>query len=151
MILLVSGSRDYPDKAQAMMRLRDWVTSSELVIHGDCPDSPDMWAIDIAKEFGVLIKAYPANWAEYAYAAGPMRNEKMVKECTMALIFWDGKSKGAKNVIELCMKYHKEHLVVMPPKDDYWARAEKTAKRVESWPQWKKDVKLGSDTNKEKP
>lgn len=119
MILLVSGSRGYPDVEQATMRLRDWVTSSKLVIHGDCPSCPDMWASNVAKIFGVPVKTYPANWAQHGRAAGPIRNEQMVKECTMALIFWDGKSKGARSVINLCEKYHKEHLVVMPQEDNY--------------------------------
>lgn len=117
MIILVSGSRNYPDKEQAMSVLRDNITQDDTVIHGDCPNSPDIWATDLAIELGATIKAYPADWDTHGRAAGPIRNEQMVKDCEFAVVFWDGKSKGTRNVMKLCAVHSKTHLLVMPDKE----------------------------------
>ena len=59
---------------------------------------------------------FPAEWDKYGRKAGPLRNEKMATfasgelindECVGVLIaFWDGKSRGTKNMIENAYKYN---------------------------------------------
>ena len=48
---------------------------------------------------------------------GPLkRNEKMVELCDMALVIWDGKSRGAKYTIECAKRMGKTVRVITAPK-----------------------------------
>lgn len=40
-----------------------------------------------------------------------MRNKEIVSEADLVIVFWDGKSKGTKNTIELCKKMGKEYTI----------------------------------------
>ena len=62
-----------------------------------------------AEEKKYNFKCFPANWGQFGSAAGPIRNKKMVryikKHGGVCLVFWDGKSTGSKEDIELCKKF----------------------------------------------
>ena len=79
------------------------------VIYGDCPTGADHytreWIMDQGEEVEDL--RFIADWEKYGKGAGPMRNERMIKEGkpTQAYGFWDGNSSGTLNTIQLCMKY----------------------------------------------
>lgn len=60
-----------------------------------------------ADENNKICRKMPANWKKYGKAAGPIRNDEMGKIADCAIIIWDGKSKGAKNMIEVMKKYNK--------------------------------------------
>ena len=49
---------------------------------------------------GYEIRTFPANWAEFGKGAGLIRNKKMAKYADALIAFWDGKSKGTKNMIQ---------------------------------------------------
>lgn len=49
---------------------------------------------------GVPIKNFPADWDKYGKAAGPIRNAQMAEYADYLIAFWDGKSRGTKNMIE---------------------------------------------------
>ena len=42
-----------------------------------------------------------AEWIKYGRAAGPRRNKQMAEYADALLAYWDGKSRGTKNMIEL--------------------------------------------------
>ena len=68
----------------------------------------DSLAESYAEEKGYDFKCFPANWGQFGRAAGPIRNRKMVnyikKHGGVCLVFWNGKSTGSKEDIELCKK-----------------------------------------------
>lgn len=73
----------------------EWVT-------GNCASGPDQYPY-ILRDSGypdLHITAFPADWDAYGKAAGPIRNQHMVDYCDMAIILWDGKSKGTKDCID---------------------------------------------------
>jgi hypothetical protein len=53
-----------------------------------------------------------AEWDKYGKAAGPIRNKKMVKICTMGAGVWDGSSKGTEQCINELKKAGKLLLLV---------------------------------------
>lgn len=57
-----------------------------------------------AKENGYKVDAFPADWNKYGLAAGPIRNEQMASHGTHCVVFWDGKSKGSKNMVKCAKK-----------------------------------------------
>ena len=60
---------------------------------------------DYAKEKGYKIKEFPADWIKYKKGAGPIRNKQMAEYADELIAFWDGLSKGTKNMIELAKKH----------------------------------------------
>lgn len=59
-----------------------------------------------AEEKNILVTPFPADWSKYGKKAGPIRNEEMAKYADALIAFWDGKSKGTQNMIELAKKYN---------------------------------------------
>ncbi|WP_197026348.1 hypothetical protein [Polaribacter sp. Hel_I_88] len=44
---------------------------------------------------------FPAEWNKFGKAAGPVRNKEMAIYADALIAFWDGKSRGTKNMIQL--------------------------------------------------
>lgn len=89
MRLLVCGSRVYSDRE--FMRQIITEIGPDLVIHGAYRGA-DMLADSIAKELGIGVEPYKAEWTKYGPAAGPIRNQKMLDEGhpDMVVAFFDG-------------------------------------------------------------
>ena len=60
-----------------------------------------------AEENNYSLELFPAQWNKYGRSAGPIRNEIMVAKCDYVIAFWDGTSKGTKNLIDNAVKYNK--------------------------------------------
>lgn len=58
-----------------------------------------------AAEHNLPVIVKPAEWDLYGRAAGPIRNIEMARISDALVAFWDGKSKGTKNMIELAKKH----------------------------------------------
>lgn len=52
-----------------------------------------------ARQRGYLLEEYPANWHYFGRAAAVKRNAQMAQVADAAIVFWDGQSAGAKNMI----------------------------------------------------
>ncbi len=46
------------------------------------------------------IEYYPAKWDIHGKASGVIRNKEMANKADALILFWDGKSKGSKNMLE---------------------------------------------------
>lgn len=57
-----------------------------------------------AQERGFLLETYPADWKVLGKADGPIRNAKMAEVADALIAFWDGKSRGTKNMIDTATK-----------------------------------------------
>ena len=53
-----------------------------------------------AAERGYLLRRFPADWKQYGRAAGVRRNKEMAQNADALIAFWDGISRGTKNMIE---------------------------------------------------
>lgn len=97
MRLLVCGGRDFTD--------RDWLYSvlddikPAVVIHGAAPGA-DTLAGDWAKERGVPVEAYPADWDKHGRAAGPIRNSRMLREGKPDLVLAFPGGRGTANMVK---------------------------------------------------
>ena len=54
-----------------------------------------------AAERNYPIKQFPADWKRYGKSGGYKRNVEMAIYADVLIAFWDGKSKGTKNMIDL--------------------------------------------------
>jgi hypothetical protein len=111
--ILIAGSRNFRDRKL----VEDWLEmnffkSEDTMINGNCKDGPDAWALSEAHLYDWKVELYNPNWEKYGKAAGPIRNEEMVKVADKVVCFWDGQSKGTYSTIEYALKYKKDLEVI---------------------------------------
>ncbi len=58
-----------------------------------------------ANEMGYSITRFLAEWNVLGKKAGMVRNEQMAQYADALIAFWDGKSRGTYNMIDLAKKY----------------------------------------------
>ena len=71
----------------------------------------DSCAANYAKENGIKLTEFLPEYSLYGRAAPLKRNDKIIENADLVIIFWDGKSKGSKYVINKCEKSGKAHVV----------------------------------------
>lgn len=74
------------------------------IVSGGCRGA-DKLGERYCDERGFLLKMFPAEWDKYDKSAGWVRNEKMAEYADFLIVFWDGKSKGTRNMIEIAKKH----------------------------------------------
>jgi len=102
MKLIIAGSRtftDYKKLYEACDHILQDQTNIEIV-SGACYKGGDKLGEQYANERGYKITKFPADGKSYGKAAGPKRNEQMANYADALIAFWDGKSKGTKNMIQ---------------------------------------------------
>ena len=120
--LAVIGSRDILNKEFIYSELDKLLelTKIDLIVSGGAP-GPDKIGVEWAKERNIPYKEYFANWKDmsepcvvkynafgaYNALAGFKRNEDIINNCDSVVAFWDGKSKGTKNSLDLARKQNK--------------------------------------------
>jgi len=82
------------------------------IVSGMAPGA-DRMAAEFAKMNHVVLYPMPANWKHYGRSAGMRRNADMAAFADGALVFWNGTSKGSRNMIETMRKLGKPVHVVM--------------------------------------
>ena len=124
MKVIIAGGRDFNDyellKKNSNYFLGHTDTRIEIVSGGQVSinkktgerHGADYLGERFAKENGYAVKKFPANWSKYGKSAGPIRNKEMAEYADMLIAFWDGKSKGTKNMIDLAIQYELKVYVV---------------------------------------
>ena len=102
MKVLVCGSREFTNY-ELLEKTLDGFGEGKInqIIHGMARGA-DKIGGEYARIRGIEVLEFPANWGLYGNRAGPIRNAEMLAEglpdCVVA--FWDGTSRGTKNMIE---------------------------------------------------
>ena len=71
----------------------------------------DMCAAQYAQKNGILLTEIKPDYSKYKKGAPIVRNKEIVKFADLILIFWDGKSKGTKFVIDECIRTAKPYIL----------------------------------------
>jgi len=99
--VIIAGGRDFDD-IEGLYEVMD-------VLYGDIPKvevvcgmarGADELGAHWAGYAGAPVKKFPADWDKYGKGAGYIRNEHMAQYADVLVAFWDGKSKGTKNMIQ---------------------------------------------------
>lgn len=105
--IIIAGSRtfnDYELVRKTMSALFDNISPSQMeIISGHCPSGADRLGEMFAERNGIRLTLFPADWNKYGKTAGPIRNKQMAEYVSSdgyLVAFWDGKSRGTKNMIE---------------------------------------------------
>lgn len=110
--VIIAGTRDFnryellETEAAALV---DWLKSQ----HPDCTITivsggargADLLGERFARSHKYKLVRVPADWQKYGNHAGPIRNRQMLNYAREAigvlLAFWDGKSRGTRNMIDI--------------------------------------------------
>lgn len=114
---LITGSRNINNKKLIFDNLSKILYDfgkPDLIIHGGCygVDTISGWWANSNK---IKVQIEKADWDKYGKAAGPIRNKTMADMLNLedlCIAFWDGKSKGTKNMISL-VKYKGNKIIVI--------------------------------------
>lgn len=105
--VIIAGGRYFSDyellqeKCDAFLQDK---TGEDIVIISGHASGADALGERYAEEKGYKIETYTADWKKYGRAAGPIRNEQMANIANALIVFWDGKSRGTKSMINLAKK-----------------------------------------------
>jgi hypothetical protein len=104
MRVIIAGSRDFTNyqflvDSIYQLNYSEW---TEIVSGG--AKGADTLGEQFAMSHKIPLTVFIADWKRYGNAAGPIRNNQMAENADMLVAFWDGKSKGTKNMIETAQK-----------------------------------------------
>ena len=111
--ILIAGSREYDNYEEAEEVLNDFFADAEdaLILSGACRGA-DKIGERYAEMHGFELKRYPADRKRYGRGADPIRNEEMVRDADVIICFWDGKSRGSRNMIKCAERFGKKLYIV---------------------------------------
>ena len=99
--VVVAGSRNFNDYEKLSSELDKFLMGKKNVtIISGTANGADKMGERYAKEHGIKIEQFPAEWGIYHKGAGPIRNLQMVKAADAVVAFWDNQSSGTRNIID---------------------------------------------------
>lgn len=104
--LIIAGTRTLTSYDLVMTHCLNFIRTPNFlfeIISGGAMGA-DALGERFANYHGITIKTFRADWSKYGPAAGPIRNKAMAKYATHCIVFWDGKSKGTKSMIDEAVK-----------------------------------------------
>ena len=105
--VIVAGCRDFADYELLKEKCDFYLQNQkpeDIVIVSDHASGADALGKHYAQERGYETEIYPADWKTNGRAAGPIRNAQMATVADALIAFWDGKSRGTKNMIDTATK-----------------------------------------------
>ena len=114
---LVVGSRTFTDYSLMCEKLDKLLSRYNSLCVPICIVSggargADALAERYAKEHNYQLEVFHADWNKYGKSAGIRRNKQMAEVADALVAFWDGKSRGTKNMIEQMRRLKKPVKIV---------------------------------------
>lgn len=113
--VIIAGGRDYDD-FDRLVRKIDKILSNvvkkgmNIIVVSGCAKGADQLGEKYAELRGYYIEKHPADWDKYGKSAGYRRNAEMAKSVDENIdgglvAFWDYKSRGTENMIDIAKRY----------------------------------------------
>lgn len=106
--VIIAGSRTFSnyqllrDSCNSLLSEKQR-THTVVVISGTAQGA-DRLGERYARERDFQLRRFPADWNRNGKAAGIIRNAQMAENADALIAFWDGKSRGTRNMIETAKK-----------------------------------------------
>lgn len=115
--VIVAGGRKFNDYHLLKERLDYYLQYKvrqgyEIVIISGGATGADSLGERYARERDYCVERYPAEWDKYGLSAGYRRNTEMAKVADALIAFWNGSSKGTKNMIDIAKQRNLQYKVV---------------------------------------
>lgn len=102
--VIIAGCRDFSDydllREKCLYYLQNIRQTHNVVIVSGHARGADALGERFATEQNFQTLVMPADWEKYGRSAGPKRNAQMAEIANALIAFWDGQSRGTKNMIE---------------------------------------------------
>lgn len=116
--VIIAGSREITDVEFIRHEMNNlWREIGPFEVVSGTARGVDRISARLAREAGITVHDYPADWDRFGRSAGYRRNEQMAQEADYALILWDGKSRGTRHMMEIMKKAGKPSDVVVYTKN----------------------------------
>jgi hypothetical protein len=105
--IIIAGSRNFDNEELLFQKCGAIISNKTIIeiISGNSKGA-DQLGEKFAMANGISVKKFIPNWQFYGKAAGEKRNIEMAKHANGLIAFWDGKSKGTKNMIQIAKKHN---------------------------------------------
>lgn len=115
MKVIIAGSRGFNDYNKLKYEVDKIIgNKKDVTIISGRARGADRLGERYAKERGIPVIYFPANWDRYGRSAGIIRNTEMAKHADVLIAFWDGESRGTRHMIQTAQKYGlKVHLFLV--------------------------------------
>jgi hypothetical protein len=103
--IAITGSRGTTDQELIDSILNEYKDICKLIIHGGCPNSPDILAESWAQRNNIKTEIVRPDYDTYPKRYAPIqRNEVIVSKADILIAFWDGVSKGSLSTVKFAEK-----------------------------------------------
>lgn len=109
MKVIIAGSRTFNNYDLLEKVLQE----ENLIIDEVVCGGADTLGAEWAKKNGVPVKYFNAEWYIYGRAAGTIRNHQMGDYADYLVAFWDGKSRGTKDMIDYMQQLGKHGKIIL--------------------------------------
>lgn len=103
--VIIAGGRDFRDyrylKQECDFMLSKLINTNKIEIVSGGANGADKLGEYYAKENEFKLTVMKADWDKHGRSAGYIRNAEMAEYATHVLVFWDGKSRGSKHMIDI--------------------------------------------------
>ena len=106
---IIAGSRSIRDMGHLVAAILVCPWDITTVISGTAT-GVDTLGEEWARENGIPVERFPADWNKYGKSAGVIRNRQMAERADALVALWDGNSRGTGHMIQAA---HKAGLEVM--------------------------------------
>jgi hypothetical protein len=96
---IIAGGRDFADYDTLKRIAGKVIRPGDTIISGGAKGA-DSLGEEFAERNSLEVERYPAEWDKYGKSAGYRRNHRMSLIADGCVAFWDGHSRGTKNMIE---------------------------------------------------
>lgn len=116
--IIIAGGRKFNDYDKMVAAIDSWKNEKrfkeddKVTVVCGCAEGADDLGRRYAQEHNWEVAEFPANWDLLGKAAGILRNKEMAKFASeseskdgMLFAFWNGKSKGTKNMIDTAIQH----------------------------------------------
>lgn len=98
--VIIAGGREFSDHELLYRECDKLVPADSIILSGGARGA-DRIGETWARERGLVVERYLAEWDRFGKSAGYIRNREMAAAGDMLIAFHDGISKGTKHMIDL--------------------------------------------------
>ena len=105
--VIVTSTKTFNDYSLLKEKLDFYLQNkTDVMILSGGVKGADELGVRYAHEKGYILKQIDTEWNKYGELAEAKRNERMVQEADACIVFWDGVSNDAMNIMENARKYN---------------------------------------------
>jgi len=111
---IIAGSRSINNYATVCQAVQRSGFSISRVLSGMAA-GVDTLAIRYAKDYGLPLDRFPAQWSTWGRSAGYRRNVQMAENADALIAVWDGNSRGTRHMIQVAKAQGLKLFVALSP------------------------------------